>query len=299
LREGTNEIVIKLMAENGYPNFTQGKLYQLEMPNDTIGLVDGWQMLRGAEMPSKPNATYFVNTPLGLYHAMIAPLQDIPFRAVVWYQGESNTDMSVNRYCTLFSHLTDCWREQFRRKLPFIIVQLAGFMGRHTEVVQHSGWGDMRIAQWRTARECAPAALTTAIDLGESNDIHPQRKEELAQRVVLQLRKQVYRERGITAEGSIPHRAKWKKGIVRLTFDKHQGGELRTSSSLASFSLAGEDGIYRKASAHTVDAYTVEIQVPSGIQPVSLRYAYDENPELSLYNTHGLPTPAFQCTVKR
>ncbi len=299
LKEGTNEIVIKLMAENGYPNFTQGKLYQLEMPHDTVALAEGWQMLRGAEMTSKPNATYFVNTPLGLYHAMIAPLQDIPFRAVVWYQGENNTDMSVNRYCSLFSRLTDCWREQFRRKLPFVIVQLAGFMGRHTEVVQHSGWGDMRVAQWRTARECSPAALATAIDLGEGNDIHPQRKEELSQRVALQLRKQVYRERGIIAEGPIPQRAEWKKDIVRLTFEKHHGGELRASASLASFSLAGEDGVYRKASAHTVDAYTVEIQVPSGMQPVSLRYAYDENPELSLYNTLGLPTPAFQCVIKR
>jgi sialate O-acetylesterase len=178
-------------------------------------------------------------------------------------------------------------------------VQLAGFMGRHAEVVQHSGWGDMRIAQWRTAQECTPAALATAIDLGESNDIHPQRKEELSQRVALQLRKLVYRERGITTEGPVPRRAQLKKNVVRLTFDKHQGGKLRASSSLASFSLAGDDGVYRKVSARTIDAYTVEIQIPSDMQPISLRYAYDENPELSLYNTEGLPTPAFQCNVKK
>jgi sialate O-acetylesterase len=299
LKKGTNEIVVKLMAENGYPNFTQGKLYQLEMSNDTLSIIDGWQLVRGAEMPPKPNATYFVNTPLGLYNAMISPLQDIPFRAVVWYQGENNTDMTVERYSTLFSHLTDCWREQFRCKLPFVVVQLAGFMRRHAEVVQHSGWGDMRIAQWRTAQECTPAALATAIDLGESNDIHPQRKEELSQRVALQLRKLVYRERGITTEGPVPRRAQLKKNVVRLTFDKHQGGKLRASSSLASFSLAGDDGVYRKVSARTIDAYTVEIQIPSDMQPISLRYAYDENPELSLYNTEGLPTPAFQCNVKK
>jgi sialate O-acetylesterase len=299
LKEGANEILVKLMAENGYPNFTEGKLYQLEMPDDTVSLCDGWQLIRGAEMLPKPTATYFVNTPLGLYNAMIAPLQDIPFRAVVWYQGENNTDMSVERYSTLFSHLTDCWREQFRRKLPFVVVQLAGFMERHTEAVQHSGWGDMRIAQWKTAQECTPAALATAIDLGEGNDIHPQRKEELSQRVALQLRKLVYRERGITTGGPVPLRAQWKKNAVILTFDKHQGGKLRTASSLTSFSLAGDDGVYRKASARTIDAYSVEIQVPPGMQPTSLRYAYDENPELSLYNTEGLPTPAFQCNVKK
>jgi len=36
----------------------------------------------------------FQYKPVGLYNAMIAPLQNFPVKGFIWYQGEANTDRS-------------------------------------------------------------------------------------------------------------------------------------------------------------------------------------------------------------
>lgn len=293
LHEGDNDIVIKLMAQGGHPNFTAGKLYQLETANgQTKPLGRMWQMTRGAVMQAKPGSTYFVDTPTGLYNAMIAPLGQLAFKGVVWYQGESDQGQAAP-YSSLLSSLIRNWRHQFgRQQLPFVIVQLANFMQRHDAPLRSSGWCDIRQGQYVTTTTMPHVALATAIDLGEFNDIHPQRKDELGRRVALQMRRLAYGDKHLVAEGPRPLSAGRKADKIVVRYDRGTGN-IVASASLTGFTLVeqGKDPV--AANAQTVDAHTIEVDVPAGYNPQALRYAYDDNPVLSVYNEIGLPSPAF------
>ena len=305
LRAGTNHIVVKLMAQNGTPNFTQGKLYQLEVGDQVLPIDDQWQMARGSVMPPKPSATYFVDTPTGLYNAMIAPLRNFPFRAAVWYQGESNIG-NAQHYADLLQAMVRCWRKQFRTDLPIVIVQLAGYMQRHDTPLQQSSWCTIREGQRQAAEALPHAALATAVDLGEWNDIHPQRKDELGRRVALQLRRIAYGEDKLVAEGPRPVSIKKKNRQIVIRFDRHTGplrpvrlsSGPKPSTHLEAFAVAGQDGQFVWAKAHTKGAYTVIVDIPQGIDARRLRYAWDDYPVLSLYNEDGLPTGTFEIHCK-
>ena len=296
LRAGDNDIVIHLVAQSGRPNFTSGKLYQLEVGDLIIPFHSKWQMRRGSAMSAKPGSTYFVDTPTGLYNAMIAPLRQYAFRGAVWYQGESNTN-NAKLYAPLLKAMVGNWREQFGHKFPMVIVQLAGYMSHHNEPLQQSGWCDIRLAQLQAAQELSKSGIATAIDVGEWNDIHPQKKDVLGMRIAKQLRRLVYGEKNLVAEGPLPLSAKVKNGEIIVKFSE-KTGELRQSNSLEAFSVAGADGKFVWAKAHTLGKYSVVVTVPFGMTPKTLRYAYDDYPSLSLYNTDGIPSGTFQLDLR-
>lgn len=297
LRKGHNDVVIKLIAQGGYPNFTRGKLYQLEAGDTTVVLSEGWTMRRGAQLEARPTSTYFVNTPTGLYNAMIAPLQDFPIRGCVWYQGENNTGMTRRTYASMLTSMARCWRNQFHSDFPFVVVQLAGFMSRHAEPLQQSGWCNVRLAQGDVANTLPHSALATAIDLGESNDIHPQRKDELGRRVALQWERLCYGDDKSPAEGPRPVSARLHKNRIVILFD-HRTGRLDARRPLSGIAVAGPEGRFVWAEARVTGKYRIEVALPQGITPTILRYAYDDYPELSIYNTEGLPAAGFQVDIR-
>lgn len=293
LREGENEVVVHLMAQNGGPRFVKDKLYQIEAGSEVFPLGEEWQYAMGSRMPRKPGSTYFVDTPTGLYNAMIAPLRDYAIRGAVWYQGESNVGAPQN-YQAYMEAMTEEWRMQFGRDFPLVVVQLAGFQQRHEKPVE-TNQAALREAQRLAAGSIGNAALATAVDIGEWNDIHPQNKKELGRRVALQMRRLAYKEKNLVSSGPEPLKASCKGGHVVVTFDKSTG-KLRPSASLGSISLAGPDGKFVWADARTDGNYKIIVDIPEGMQPAKLRYAWDDNPECTIYNTDGLPAPSFMLT---
>ncbi len=295
LREGRNDIVVRLVAQSGRASFTRGKDYRLELGGDTIAIGREWRMCQGSDMPPKPGSTYFVDTPTGLYNAMIAPLRNFPISGAVWYQGESNT-AHPERYAPLLKAMVGAWRRQFGSDFPVVVVQLANYMQRHGQP-HESGWCGIRQAQLAASEQLGNAAIATAVDLGEWNDIHPQRKDELGRRAALQLRRLVYGEKSLVAEGPHPVSAAARNGEVVVRFAKATG-RIRPSASLAGFAVAGADGRYAWAEARTTGDHEVTLRVPQGMAAASVRYAWDDDPVLSLYNTDGLPSPTFQLPVE-
>ena len=294
LREGENEVMVRLMAQNGGPRFVKDKLYQIEVDGKVFPLGSEWQYATGCRMPRKPGSTYFVDTPTGLYNAMIAPLRDYAIRGAVWYQGESNVG-NPRPYQGYLEAMTDEWRRQFGRRFPLVIVQLAGFQQRHDRPVE-TNQAALREAQRMAALSIRNAALATAIDIGEWNDIHPQNKKELGRRVALQMRRMAYKEKGPVASGPMPLKACRKAGQVVVTFDRTTG-VLRPDGDLKSIALAASDGKYVWAKARTEGEHRIVADIPEGMEPVSVRYAWDDNPECTIYNLEGLPAPSFMLSL--
>lgn len=302
LHEGENEVVVQLVAEKGLPNFTKGKLYQLELKDTTILLADGWQMAVGANMEPCPPSTYFVDTPVGLYNAMIHPLGQLYIRGMVWYQGEANTGRPFH-YQEYLTAMIDEWHTQFptirqsKSPWPSVIVQLAGFMGRHDKMIK-SGWCDLRAQQFAICHPALTSSLkpadnavfATALDCGEANDIHPQSKPVVGHRIALQLMKHVYGE-NVVSEGPVPVRCERKDGRIVITFSA-ETGKLRPF----------DDGI-----AHTSGDYELTVDVKAmenaksstyGISGNTFCYAHDEFPLCTIYNEDGIASGAFNINME-
>lgn len=302
LREGENEVMVQLVAEKGMPNFTKGKLYQLELSDTTIVLTDGWVMAVGANMEPCPPSTYFVDTPVGLYNAMIHPLGPLSIRGMVWYQGEANTGKPYH-YKEYLQAMIDEWHRQFPtikqsdKPWPSVIVQLAGFMGRHEKMIK-SGWCDLRLQQFEACHPTVTSSLqspngaflATALDCGEANDIHPQSKPTVAHRIALQLMKQVYGE-NIVSEGPVPVKCVKDDGKLILSFSKETG-------RLRSF----DDGVAKVTGDYelTIDLQALQNAKTStyGIEGNRFCYAHDEFPLCTIYNVEGIASGAFDINIE-
>ncbi len=83
--------------------------------------------------------------PSSLYNGMIAPLQPMAIKGVVWYQGESNTN-NCDEYRDLFPTMIRAWRTHWNQgDFPFIFVQLPPF-GKPEPATMPSDWSFMREA---------------------------------------------------------------------------------------------------------------------------------------------------------
>ncbi|MBQ0022121.1 MAG: beta galactosidase jelly roll domain-containing protein [Prevotellaceae bacterium] len=291
LKEGKNEVMVHLMSQSGRPNFTQGKLYQIEVGERTIPLLqseegeqDGeqWVMAQGCEMPRKPSSTYFVDCPTGLYNAMIAPLKDFPIKAMIWYQGESNVS-NTGTYAALLEAMVGGWRKQFKSDFPVCIVQLAGYMSRHDKPFE-SGWTQIRNQQYMAAQSIKNAGLVSIFDTGEWNDIHPQDKKTAGSRSALLMRKLAYGEKKLDAEAPMPVKAWKKNGSVYVQFDKPvvvaEGAKYQVNGKI--LQLTAEE------------QKTVTFNEKNG----KLRYAWDDYPVCVLYGANGVPVPQFEIAIK-
>ena len=310
LREGDNVITIRFINKYGIAHFIPEKPYMIAfgddrysqnpMPKDVIPLSENWLHHAGVSMPSCPSGDVSLqNLPSTLYNAVVYPLAPYAIRGVVWYQGESNTGNPAP-YADLLRKMMNNWRTLWKDpKLPFCIVQLANYDGRQqTGMPQpmteqpmpvNSNWARLREAQRQVAKEDPYAALAVAIDLGETVDIHPLRKKEVAERVGLcfdhlALHKNV-------KFSPQPIHAKMVDGKVVVTFDQ----PLREGEQ-ATFEIAGADHKFINVKAIAKDNQ-VSLESPVS-NPEKVRYAWKDNPvHAHLVSEKGLPSPPFELSV--
>lgn len=120
-----------------------------------------------------------------LYEGMIEKIIPFSFKAVVWYQGESNfngEDSKCDIYAGILKMLVEKWREDFKdNNLPFIIVQIHDYA--YSLNLEGSGWRDIQKAQEVVCETVNDAYLVKSADICETNNIHPPTKLPLAKRI--------------------------------------------------------------------------------------------------------------------
>lgn len=311
LREGDNVITIRFISKYGIPHFIPEKPYLLAfgddrfsqnpMPQDIIRLSEQWKHHAGAEMPSCPSGDVSLqNLPTTLYNAVLYPLAPYALSGVVWYQGESNTGNPAP-YGDYLKKLMGCWRDRWQdAQMPFVIVQLANHDGRQqtgfpspitpqTDPV-NSGWAALREQQRLTAEADPQAELACIIDLGETVDIHPLRKKEVAERVGLCFDKLVFKKKVQLSPEVISTTITGT--IVQLTLDQPI-----QESDLFTFELADEGHVF-----HNVDAISkgnVITLLNFAFTPTAIRYAWKDSPvEANVRGLNGLPMVPFELKLK-
>jgi len=82
-------------------------------------------------------------------------------------------------------------------------------------------------------------------------------------------------------------------GAIRLSFEHRGGGLVAKGGDLVGFAIAGADKKFVWADA-TIDGDSVVVSSKDVAAPVAVRYAWADNPEVSLYNKADLPASPFR-----
>jgi sialate O-acetylesterase len=208
---------------------------------------------------------------------------------VIWYQGEANARRGW-QYRSLFPALISSWREAWGRSdLPFLYVQLPNMI-RQTPP-NPPEWAELREAQLM-ALKVPHTGMVTTIDVGDPNDLHPADKRPVGERLAVAAEGLVY-GKPVAAMGPIYDSVDMHAGGLRISFSHADGGLEARGGELEGFVIAGEDRQFVPAKAVIEDDQVVvsSAQVPA---PVSVRYAWEDNPEATLYNKAGLPASPFR-----
>lgn len=245
--------------------------------------------------PRPPLGPEHPHRPANLFNGMIAPLTKFTIRGVIWYQGESNVGRAAE-YRRLFPAMITDWRKAWGLgDFPFLFVQLANFLARKPEPSE-SAWAELREAQM-FALKLPNTGMATAIDIGDANDIHPRNKQEVGRRLALVARAIAYGE-PIVYSGPIYERMQVEGNKVRLFFRHVGSGLVCKGEKLTGFAIAGVDGKFVWAEA-AIEGDTVVVWSPQVLKPVAVRYAWADNPEVSLYNREGLPALPFRTDAPK
>ncbi|HLO43383.1 MAG TPA: sialate O-acetylesterase [Leadbetterella sp.] len=293
LKAGENTFVVKVSNFGGKGGFVPDKPYSLIVDKDTIDLAGKWEYKVGESFEPRVQPPTFSaqNQPGALFNAMAAPVINFAIKGFLWYQGESNAGRPQNYAALQKAQILD-WRKQWNQpEMPFLLTQLPNFMEANYSPTE-SQWAELREAQGE-ATVMPNTAMAVGIDLGEWNDIHPDNKKDVGERLALLAEKLIYKEE-VVASGPTFKDAQIVNDKIILTFDNvGEGLKSKDKEPLREFAIAGADKKFTWADAQIV-ADKVVLTSPKISNPKYVRYAWADNPDVNFYNVDGLPAAPFR-----
>lgn len=225
-----------------------------------------------------------------LYNAMISPLVPYAIKGAIWYQGCSNVGRAY-RYRDLMTGMIEGWRKDWGYDFPFYITQLANYLQYQTQP-EESVWAELRESQDVASRVTANTGLAVTIDIGDAEDIHPKNKQEVGRRLALQALNKTY-GKSVVCSGPVYEGYEIEGNVIRIRFSSVAKGLVAKGGKLEGFTIAGADRQFYWAEARIVGD-CVEVTCKDVERPLAVRYAWANNPVISLFNSEGLPAGPFR-----
>jgi len=312
LKEEENEIVvfsIHFGGEGGFSGIADQLYLRSADKEDPVrySLAGNWkfkvgfQLLNTKKIPSYPVFRGERNEPTLIYNAMIAPLHKFAIRGIIWSQGEANVGIGKARnYQEFFQSLVQDWRLKWRRagifdELPFLYTQLERH-GKKSIQPAESAWAEMREVQASVSR-MKNAAMAVMIDLSESDNTLAKSKNEVGRRLAVHALKMCYGRNNIIYSGPVLESVSIADGNkLRLTFKMAGNGLVAKNQYgyLEGFAIADEFGKFQWAKAQITGYNTVVVYHENIKYPAHVRYAWSDNPDVSLFNKDGFPAQPFR-----
>jgi sialate O-acetylesterase len=240
---------------------------------------------RAPKKPGVPkNPHQDQHSPCVLYNGMVAPLIPYAIRGAIWYQGESNGP-TAKIYDKIMETLIQDWRRAWGQgSFPFLYVQLANYnKGGQTLLVREGQLKNLSIPN---------TAMAVTIDIGDADNIHPKNKQDVGLRLSLAARALAYGE-SIPYMGPIYDSMSVEGNSIRLRFKHIDGGLVAKGGELKGFAIAGENKNFVPADAK-INGETIVVSSSEMAKPIAVRYGFDNNPQVSLYNKADLPASPFR-----
>lgn len=289
LKAGINKIAVRVAnkGRNGGIWGPQSKMF-FKAGSNNIAIDGDWAYkIQEISVAVHPN-----DVSSSVYNAMINPLKTLQYKAVIWYQGESNANWA-NEYEGLLKNLMKDWRKSFNQPaLPFVIVQLPNYKKVSTAPEVNATWALLREGQEKASLQ-PNVGLVNIIDLGLANDIHPTNKFPVGERVAAKVKQLVYGQK-VVADGPIFKSMKIQNGKTIISFDNADGLKINKNAERSNFIIAGANKKFVWAQAKVV-GNTVEVWSNEVNNPVAIRYAWADNPgESYVLNAFNLPMRPFR-----
>jgi sialate O-acetylesterase len=296
LKPGKNLFVVRVTNTSGKGGFVPDKPYFVEAAGQTVDLKGYWQYKVGeVYAPSRGGGGGGIsaqNSPAALYNAMVAPTINYAIKGVLWYQGESNSG-NAQQYQKLLPALIADWRNKWGQgNIPFLYVQLPNYM-EATYLPSESNWAGMREAALKTL-SVPNTAMAVTIELGEWNDIHPDNKKDVGERLALGALKVAYGE-NIISSGPLYQSSKIEGNKITISFTGVGSGLTTNDGEEPNyFAIAGAEKKFVWAKAK-IEGDNVVVWSDEITEPKFVRYAWADNPfGANLYNKEGLPASPFR-----
>ncbi len=245
--------------------------------------------LEKVDISNKPNVI-----PTVLFNAMIHPLVNYKIKGAIWYQGENNRG-KPEEYKKLFPAMVKDWRAKWNiGDFPFYYTQIAPFNyggNNQFEVSKNSAF--MREAQLDCLELIPNSGIAITLDLGDATSIHPPKKKEVADRLLMNALNQTYKINAIKHLSPTFDSQEIKENGILLKF-KNIGMGLYAFDTLKDFEIAGEDKVFHPANAKIVDRKTLLVTNEKVPNPVAVRYAWRNFVEASLFDNNLLPLSSFR-----
>jgi sialate O-acetylesterase len=265
-----------------------GSSVQAWMSNDALSefqTVD----LENVDVSAKPNVI-----PTVLFNAMINPLMNYKIKGAIWYQGENNRAKPED-YKKMFPAMVKDWRLKWNiADFPFYYTQIAPFNYGGNEVYEVSkNTAFMREAQLDCLELISNSGIAIILDLGDATSIHPPKKKEVADRLLMNALNQTYGMKAIKYLSPRFESQEIKENGILLKFKNIELG-LYTFDTLKDFEIAGEDKVFYPANAKIVDRKNILVSNEKVPNPVAVRYAWRNFVEASLFDNNLLPISSFR-----
>jgi len=288
IRKGKNVLSVMLLNEWGngrIGNFVDAPLLHSVDSSVFISLRGNWKYNSNIE-PALPVASSNKNQPTGLFNAMVFPMIPYAIKGFLWYQGESNAGRA-QQYKSLLPLMVTDWRIQWKQgELPFLFVQLPDY-GNSIELAQ------LRESQ-ASLLKYPNTGMAVTIDVGDSTNIHPAKKETVGYRLWLAAKKIAYHDSDVTI-GPVLKSYTVSLDSVRLNFSDTRGGlTTKGDEAITGFTIAGENQIFCPAKAIIRDKSSVILYSEKVRRPVAIRYAWTGNLPANLYDNEGTPCIPFR-----
>jgi len=297
LKAGRNIFVVRVTNTAGKGGFVPDNPYCIFAGSDTVALNGYWQYKVGEVFWPVGRGGFgggisFQNQPAALYNAMVAPEINYTIKGFCWYQGEANAG-KPQEYADLQPALIRDWRSKWKNdSLPFLFVQLPGFMD-YNYLPAESNWALFRESQLKSLA-VHNTGMAVAIDVGEWNDIHPDNKKAVGDRLALAALKISYHEQLVDAGPLYQSFVADGNRIVVSFTNTGTGLTTGDGEAPAEFAIAGADKKF--VWAHTkIEGNRVVVWSELVAEPKYVRYAWADDPvNPNVYNLEGLPASPFR-----
>jgi sialate O-acetylesterase len=248
--------------------------------------------------------------PTLIYNKMVNPIIGLPFKAMLWYQAESNCDVESDAivYSQQFNKMISSYRALWENEFPVVWVQLPNYKSEtrtevnntpsHLEV--SNPWITMRNEQTKSLSVLPKSAEIITIDAGVAGNIHPTDKQTIGTRLALAVRQLVYGEAIAGYSPRYKSHVVNGDGSVTIDFDNIGDGLIAkdsTSGKLTWFSVVTTTGLKQATAVLENNQVTVSCDVPF----TAIRYAWDRCPGgINFYGKSGdvlLPADPFYIDV--
>ena len=234
--------------------------------------------------------------PAAIWNAMVNPILGYTVKGNIWYQAESNA-WRAEDYAPIFIDLVNDWRSLWgQERLPFYFMQVAPYY-------QLPGKIRMEQAKVWENRMLEDIGMVTAIDVGDSLDIHPRNKVVPARRFADVVLAEEY-GRKIECYGPVMKSVVSKGNELFVEFRHAKGMHVAAPSGekmnggAAYLHVAGADGKYYPAFSR-IEKGKLTVWHPDVKEPVKVKYCIEDYCKGNIYNGAGQPAYPFEAEVRR